>query len=124
MNFELKDIKDIVTLEIDFIPYLIVLFFVVVIIVFFILFQKFKNKKLTKKEKIKKYLKKYDYNKDAKTIAYEFSILVREVIDEKDLDEYEKIVAELEKYKYKKNVPLKISDELLGEIKEFIRVRI
>jgi len=126
MNLDkLKDIKDIVEPKIDILPYILI---AVVAISFFLLIYLFirlkGKKKLTKKEKVKKYLKNYNYNQEAKKIAYDFSILVKEVIDEKDLDEYNKIVNELEKYKYKKRVPKKLPKDLLDEIKEFIRVRV
>jgi len=122
---KLKDIKNIVELKIDFLPYILIFVAIIALslLIYFILKLKGK-KKLTKKEKIKKYLKNYNYNLEAKRIAYDFSIMAKEVIDKKDLDEYKKIVNELEKYKYKKEVPAKLPKELIDEIKEFIRVRI
>ena len=122
---KLKDIKDIIDLKIDFLPYILIGVAIIslFLLIFFLLKLKGK-KKLTKKEKIKKYLKKYNYNQEAKKIAYDFSILVKEVIDKKDLDEYNKIVNELEKYKYKKKVPSTLPKDLIEEIKEFIRVRV
>jgi len=106
-------------------PYILIFIAIIalILLIYFILKLKGK-KKLTKKEKIKKFLKNYDYNVKAKRIAYDFSVLVKEVIDKKDLDEYSKIVNELEKYKYKKEVPKKFPKDLVEEIKEFIRVRV
>jgi len=122
---KLKDIKDIIDLKIDFLPYILISVAIISLFLLIFFLSKLKGKKkLTKKEKIKKYLKKYNYNQEAKKIAYDFSILVKEVIDKKDLDEYNKIVNELEKYKYKKKVPSTLPKDLIEEIKEFIRVRV
>ena len=122
---KLKDIKNIVELPIDFIPYVILgVIFLILFGVVYLIFRFKKHKKLSKKEKIRLYLKKYDFNQEAKKIAYDFTILAKEVISQKDLDEYYKIVNELYIYKYKKNTPSVMPKELINEIKEFIKVRI
>jgi len=123
---QLKDIKDIQNLSIDFLPYFIGigLFLFIILLTFLIYFYfKYAKAKPTKAQKAKKYLKNMDYNRDARDIAYDFTLYGYDCLNSKFKDEYESIVIKLELFKYKKDLP-SMNEELIDDMKEYIKVRL
>jgi hypothetical protein len=123
---KLKDIKALEIINIDFTSYIIAIGLIVVVLLigFLIYFYiKHTNKKSTKEQIAKKYLKNMSYNRDSKLIAYDFTLYGYDCINPKFKDEYETIVEKLEQYKYKKDVAL-INEDLISDIKEYIKVRL
>jgi len=123
---QLKDIKAIENITIDYSIYLAILsiiFGLLILSILIYMFLKFR-KKLTRREKLIKYLKSLDFNRDAKTIAYEFTIYGKECLDTQHKDEFYHIISKLESYKYKKTTNSNLSDDLEADIREYIRVRL
>jgi type II secretory pathway component PulF len=121
---QLKDIKSIETIQVDFLPYF---FFITVVIILFVvilfLLTK-KKKKTTKKQLAKQHLKVMDIKTlDDKQIAYQFTEYGYICLEEHYQDEFIKIVNQLEAYKYKKEVA-KIDKDLKDQIKDYIKVRV
>ena len=118
----LKDIKPIVEIPDNSLVILSVSLFVVLIIgvLLYLLLKpkRRRKKKLTPFEIKKEELKSINYDDD-KEVAYRFTTHAVEFLNEKNRDEYEKIVKELEPYKYKKEIP-KMDEELKEKIKRFI----
>jgi hypothetical protein len=123
---KLKDIKSVEFIAVDFTTYyiafgLFVLFILFSYLIYFYI--KNSNKKPTKKQIAKEYLKKMDFQNDSKTIAYDFTLNAKICLNEKFEDEYNGIVSKLEAYKYKKEVQ-NIPNELKDDMKEYIKVRL
>ena len=123
---KLKDIKEVEFINVDFTPYyiavgLFVLFVLFAYLVYFYI--KNSNKKPTKKQIAKAYLKNMDFRNDSKAIAYDFTLNAKICLNEKFEDEYNGIVSKLERYKYKKEVQ-NIPDELKDDMKKYIKVRV
>jgi purine-cytosine permease-like protein len=121
---KLKDIRDIETIHIDFIPYILTAIGIILVICIVLYFIFRKKKKLSKEQLAKKHLKALDIEKlDDKTLAYEFTLYGHICLQKHYEDEFLKIVHQLERYKYKKKVP-KIDDDLKHQIKDYIKVRL
>jgi hypothetical protein len=123
---QLKTIKAFEDINIDFTLYYISIGLIILAIVslWFILYMVKKIKqKPTKKQLAKKYLKALNLNQDSKQVAYDFTLYGYECLNTKFQDEFDKIVLALEPYKYKKDVH-KIDQDLLNDIKEYIKVRL
>lgn len=83
-----------------------------------------KNKKLTQREESVLALKKLDFEtNDTKSIVYTFSHHGAITLEEHFKDEFLKLQKQLQPFKYKKEVPL-LDEDLKGQIKEYIKVRI
>ena len=121
---KLKDIKSIEHISIDFTNYFIFVALFVLLIVAIVIFLKTRKKKITKEQKASMYLKAMDFKSfDDKTLAYNFTIYGHECVQEHYKDEFLNIVRQLEQYKYKKDIK-KIDDDLLSQMKEYIKVRV
>ncbi len=122
---QLKDIKPLEVLSIDYTPYFITLAVVVFLLfVLIVIFLYLKSKKeLTKRQVAIKALQQLDFTADSKTIAYSFTLYGKECVEPTYYDEFQNIVNELEQYKYKKDVD-QLSQELIDEMREFIKVRL
>lgn len=122
----LKDIKAMQNIDIDFLSYYIGIgIFILFLLFTFLIYFYLKNKtiKLTKEQIAKNYLKNIDFSNNHKQIAYDFTIYGYECLNIKFQDEYESIVSKLENFKYKKDVT-QIPDDLIIDIKEYIKVRL
>jgi len=124
---KLKDIKASQVLQIDFTPYIfmgvsIILIGFLIIIAFIFLKNK-RKKRLTKVQIAKNNLKNMDFTQSTKDIVYTFTINAYECLDEKNKDELDQIIKKLEPYKYKK-VVTSLSDDLISDMKDYIRVRV
>ena len=121
---ELKDIKAIESISIDFSAYFIFIALCILSIIFIVVFLKTRKKKLTKSQKASRYLKALDFSSyDDKTLAYDFTIYGHECLQAHNEDEFFKIIRQLEQYKYKKDIQ-KIDSELIEEMKDYIKVRV
>ncbi|HIP12431.1 MAG TPA: hypothetical protein EYG73_06900 [Arcobacter sp.] len=121
---ELKDIKAIESISIDFSAYFIFIALCILCIVVLIIFLKTRKKRLTKSQKASRYLKALDFDTyDDKTLAYNFTIYGHECLQSHYEDEFLKIIRQLEQYKYKKDIQ-KIDSELIEEMKDYIKVRV
>jgi len=124
---ELKEIKpEIVIVNATFVDNLF--FGIVILLVIFLGYLLYKFfKRDTKKDKRKLsvlYLKSLDFeNLDDKKIAYEFTKHGYITVEEHFCDEFFKIIKQLEPFEYKQEIP-KLDDELKGQMKEYIKVRI
>jgi len=125
---KLKDIKPPVEVhDTSFIIFSAILFAIAVSIgvsIYFLVKKRLKRKKRRKSERelALESIKNIDFGK-TKDAVYEFSesgyVLVKD--DPEKLKEFEKIVKELEKYKYKKEIE-PLSKEDIKKMKDFIKV--
>jgi len=124
---KLKDIKVASIIQIDFLPYMYVVLafvlFIFVIIVFIMFFKNKKRVKVTKEQLAKQALLTMDFTLDTKSIVYCFTVNGYECLEDKNKDEFEQILQKLESYKYKK-VVTQLSDELIEDMKDYIKVRV
>jgi hypothetical protein len=121
---QLKDIKSVETIQIDFLPYFLIITIFIILFVVTLFFLTRKKKKITKKQLAKQHLKAMDLNTlDDKQIAYQFTEFGHVCLEEHYRDEFIKIVNQLELYKYKKEVA-KIDTDLKEQIKDYIKVRV
>lgn len=121
---ELKDIREIEIIPIDFLFYFLAIsgFIIVVAALFYFLTRK--TKKPTKEQLAKGYLKKLDFKKlSDKTLAYEFTLYGHICLQKYYEDEFFKIVRQLERYKYKKDID-KMDSYIISQMKEYIKVRL
>ena len=121
---ELKDIRAIEIIPIDFLSYFLTIsgFIIASVVLYYFLTKK--KKKPTKQQLATKNLKELDFEKFSdKTIAYQFTLYGYICLQKHYEDEFLKIVRQLEKYKYKKNVD-KIDSDLISQMKEYIKVRL
>jgi len=121
---KLKDIRAIENIDIDFIPYIIgaIVCLIVISIILYFIFRK--KRKPTKEQLAKKHLKNLDIdNLDDKTLAYEFTHFGHICLQKHYEDEFDRIVHQLQRYKYKPKVP-KIDDDLKHQMKDYIKVRL
>ena len=120
---ELRDIKGLVEVTDYSLYYLlgIVGVVVIVLIVLTILVYKYLTKKdpLTQKKVAMDLLEKFEFG-DAKQSVYEFSHLAQYAVNENQRRELEELLAELEQYKFKKEVP-ELDDGLKARMKNFIK---
>ena len=121
---ELKDIKDIVEIN-TFNPLwlLLALVLLVVIVVLIFYFKRKKRKKsrfkLSPKELALKKINSINWD-SPKDIAYTFSQEVAQFVPQDKEATYKEILNELEKFKYKKDIP-NMDSKLKEKIKEFIK---
>jgi hypothetical protein len=121
---QLKDIKSIETIQVDFLPYFLFIIVVILLFVIVLFFLTRKKKKITKKQLAKQHLKAMDLKiLDDKQIAYQFTEYGYICLEEHYQDEFIKIVNQLEAYKYKKEVA-KMDKDLKDQIKDYIKVRV
>jgi Flp pilus assembly protein TadB len=120
---ELRDIKDIVSVEdYSFEILLIITLFSIAVVSFALYFYKNRRKrrkKMTKREIALNSLKSIDY-KNQKEVAYRFTIDGAMFVNEKNEQEFKDIKEKLIVYKYKKDVP-KLDRDLETRVKEFIK---
>ena len=118
-----KDIQSSVTIEVDFLFYFIVL--TISILAFsFILFilRKKKIVALTPKEEALKSLQELDFNsEDTKQLVYDFTLLAKESLDDKNQDILQNLLVELEPYKYQSHSK-KPDDKIIKQMKEYIKI--
>ncbi len=120
---ELRDIKDIVEVHEHSLETLIAVVFITLLI-FGLLFYLYKNrrirrKKPTKRELALKRLQNIDFD-DVKSAVYTFSVDGSIFTDQENIDQFKKIDALLERYKYQKDVP-NIDESTKEMMKQFIR---
>ncbi len=122
MMEELRDIKGLVEVTDYSLYYLlgIVGVAVIILIVLGVLLYKYLTKKepLTQKKVAMELLEKFEFG-DAKQSAYEFSHLAQYAVNETQRRELEQLLAELEPYKFKKEVP-ELDDALKAKMQNFI----
>ena len=119
----LKDIKTIVSIP-DYSLYILIAIISIVLIVLFFIVYKYvtkinKTKQLSAKQIAFKKLKNLDYE-NTKDVVYSFTIEGSLFVNDKNKDEFEQIIKELEEFKYKKDVQ-KLSNNLQNKIKEYIK---
>ena len=122
MGEKLRDIKGIVEVSDFSMYYLIALCLLVLIciaVLIYYLMQPKKRQKPTSRDKALINLKNLNF-KDAKDVAYAFTLNVPYFINENNKMKIKKLLKELEIFKYKKDVP-QMSDSLKVEIKEIIK---
>lgn len=121
---QLKDIKTVETIQVDFLPYFLFITLFIILFVAIVFFLTRKKGKPTQKQIARQYLKQLDLSQlEDKQIAYQFTEYGHICVEDHYKDEFIKIVNQLEAYKYKKEVG-KIDDDLKEQIKDFIKVRI
>jgi ATP-dependent Zn protease len=121
---QLKDIKSVETIQVDFLPYFLFITIFIILFVIALFFFTRKKKKTTKKDLAKQHLKSMDITKlEDKQLAYQFTEYGYICLEEHYKDEFSKIVNQLEPYKYKKEVA-KIDNDLKDQIKDYIKVRV
>jgi cell division protein FtsL len=121
---ELKDIKAIELISIDFTNYILGFVLLILMLAAVVVFFKTRNRKLTIEQKATKYLKELDFVKyEDKNLAYEFTLYGHKCLQKQYEDEFLRIINQLEKYKYKKEVE-KIDADLIAQMKDYIRVRL
>ena len=123
MMEELRDIKGIVEVTDYSLYYLLgtVGISVIVLIVIAVMFYKYLSKKapLTQKKVAYELLKKFEFG-DAKESVYTFSHLAQYAVNDTQRRELEELLAELEVYKFKKEVP-ELDEKLKAKMKKFIK---
>ena len=101
---QLKDIRAIEIIEVNFLFYFIILTLIILSISIIIYFISYKKTKLTKREKIIQKLKNLDFKKlQHKDLAYMFTVYGKECLEDKYQDKFNDILIQIEDYKYKKN---------------------
>lgn len=122
---QLKDIKPIEIITIDFEFYFIVITLLILLFVGLLYFFTMrKKKKITKEQIARQNLKELDLKtNNSKDIAYKFTLYGNACIQEHFRDEFFQIVIQLEQYKYKKEVA-NIDDDLISQMQEYIKVRV
>ena len=123
MMEELRDIKGLVEVTDYSLYYLlgIVGAAVIVLIVLGVILYKYLTKKepLTQKKVAMELLERFEFG-DAKESVYAFSHLAQYAVSEHQRSELEQLLAELEPYKFKKEVP-ELDDELKAKMQHFIK---
>ncbi len=124
-DLKLRDIKDIVEIPDSSLFELLglvggVVALLIVGAILFLIYRKFKSRrrKPTKKELALERLKGIDFN-NSKESAYKFSRYGHLWIDEQNRNRFFNIERDLEKYKYKKDVP-PLEERVKEEMREFI----
>ncbi len=123
MMEELRDIKGIVEVT-DYSLYYflgVVGVCAIVLIVLAVVLYKYLSKKdpLTQKKVAMDLLEKFEFG-DAKESVYEFSHLAQYAVNETQRRELEELLAELELYKFKKEVP-ELDEALKAKMQKFIK---
>lgn len=120
---KLRDIKDIVAVP----DHSLALFSGLIVLILLLTgagFYLFKNrrrrrKKLTAKEIALRKLKSIDYS-SAKEVVYTFEAETEQFLNERNHEAFNSIKKELERYKYKRDVP-ELTDGIKEKIKAFIK---
>lgn len=121
---QLKDIKGVETIQVDFLPYFLFITIAILVFVLSMFFLMRKKSKSTKKHQAREYLKSMDISKfEDKKLAYEFTEYGYICLEEHYKDEFIKIVKQLEPYKYKKEIAI-MDEDLKSQIKDYIKVRV
>ncbi len=119
MNLPLKDIKPNVVI-IDWQWYMFLVFITAIFIfLIFLGYKLYSNRKKDYKKALIKKLTNLPFE-DAKKTAYEFTTLGRMFVNEENEKLFEEIEKELEKYKYRPQVP-PLDKEIKEKIEKFIR---
>ncbi len=120
---QLRDIKDIVEVpEYSFEILLAIIILTLTILILAIYFYKNRRKrrkKLSKREIALNSINSIDY-KNPKDVAYKFTLDGAVLIDEEHRNGFDNLVEELERYKYRKDVP-PLDKNLEYRVKEFIK---
>ena len=121
---QLKDIRAIEIIEVNFLTYFILLTLIILSISVLIYFISYKKTKLTKREKTIKILKDLDFDSYThKDLAYMFTIYGKECIKSEYQNKFDNILVQLEYYKYKKEnekIPKNILDKMKIYINELV----
>jgi len=122
---QLKDIKAVEVIVIDFTFYFIfITLFIILFVVLVYFFTMRKKKRITKEQIAKKNLINLDFKiYDSKELAYKFTLYGHGCVQEYFKDEFVQIVEQLEKYKYKKLVQ-DIDEDLISQMQDYIKVRV
>ena len=121
---QLKDIRAIEVINIDYSPYIITLSVLVILFLLILYYFMKKDKVVTDEQKAIKYLENLDFNSESKLLAYDFTLYGKVCVTSLYEDEFMVIVNKLEKYKYKKNMSENIDIDLINDMKDYIRVRL
>ena len=118
---KLKDIKGIVEVPDFSLYYFIAIDFAIIAFIVFLvfLFKTKKKPKPTKKEMALKILKNMDFL-DTKKSVYDFCEHGALFVNENNQNSFQTIEKELQKYKYKKDVP-NLDEESIKKMKDFIK---
>ena len=118
---KLKDIKGIVEVPDFSLYYFIAIDFAIIAFIVFLvfLFKTKKKPKPTKKEIALKILKNIDFL-DTKKSVYDFCEHGALFVNENNQNSFQTIEKELQKYKYKKDVP-NLDEESIKKMKDFIK---
>ncbi len=117
---QLKDIRAIELIEVNFLPYFIFFTIIVLFISVLIYFISHKKINLTKREKTIQNLKNINFkNYPHKDLAYIFTIYGRECLQNQYEDKFNEILVQLEHYKYKESTS-DIPNNLLTKMKRYI----
>jgi len=118
---KLKDIKGIVEVPDFSLYYFIAIDFAIIAFIVFLvfLFKTKKKPKPTKKEIALKILKNMDFL-DTKKSVYDFCEYGALFVNENNQNSFQTIEKELQKYKYKKDVP-NLDEESIKKMKDFIK---
>ena len=121
---DLKDIKSIEYIQIDYSIYILLFLFVLVFIGLYLYVLKIQNKELTLKQQAVKNLKDIDFSKDNhKNIAYTFTLDGQLCLNDLNKQEFGSIVDKLEKYKYKQETT-NIDEQLISTMKKYIKEQV
>ena len=121
MTEKLRDIKGIVPITDYSLYYLIALSLVILLLIGIAIYwylQPKRKKKPTEKELALKKLKNINFE-DQKEVAYLFCLNSIYFVDEKNEFKYKELVEQLDRFKYKKEVPM-LEPKLKQEIQDFI----
>ena len=117
MNLPLKDIKpNVAIIDYEWWAFVIFVSLMFLLLIYFI--YKYIKNKAKKNENLAK-LQSLDFN-NSKKVAYEFTKLAKEFVNETNKDLFEEIEKELINYKYKPEVPA-LDKKLEEKIKNFIK---
>ena len=120
---QLRDIKDIVEVpEYSFeilLTIIILTLTILAVAIYFYKNRRKRRKKLSKREIALNSLKSIDY-KNPKDVAYRFTLDGAVLIEKEQQNGFDNLVEELERYKYRKDVP-PLDKNLEHRVKEFIK---
>lgn len=121
---QLKDIRANEDITINLLPYFIGISVAIIVFALILFFIMKKKKKLDKKQLARLHLKAMDLeNLEDKQIAYQFCAYGHICAEDHYKDEFIKIEKQLERFKYKKEIPA-LDSELKSQIKDYIKVRV
>ena len=114
-NYPMEDMK------IDYIEYSVIIIIVMICMycIWFIINKKTQAEKKTKKQVTLEKIQKLDFEShEHKQLAYDFTLLIKNYLEQKD-EQFEEILEDLKEYKYhnkKQNIDIKI----INKMKRFI----